>query len=87
MHPQATNFEPLCDQLRSPAAAGLSSDEKLSLWRGLACHSFCRASGFCPNEPSLTHARKRVCVCLSAPLSLHATNYEPLRKQTCMQYF
>jgi hypothetical protein len=45
MHLQATNYEPLRDQLRSPAAASLSSEEKLSLWRGLACHSFCRALG------------------------------------------
>jgi hypothetical protein len=42
---QATNYEPLRDQLRSPAAANLSSDEKLLLWRGLACHSFARALG------------------------------------------
>jgi hypothetical protein len=42
---QATNYEPLRDQLRSPAAAALSSDEKLGLWRGLAGHSFCRALG------------------------------------------
>jgi hypothetical protein len=44
-HLKATNYEPLRDQLRSPAAGGLSSEEKLSLWRGLACHSFCRALG------------------------------------------
>ncbi|KAF6264722.1 Peroxin-3 [Scenedesmus sp. NREL 46B-D3] len=42
---QATDYEPLRDQLRSPAAAGLSSEEKLALWRSLACHSFCRALG------------------------------------------
>lgn len=42
---QATNYEPLRDQLRSPAAAALSSEQKLALWRGLAGHSFCRALG------------------------------------------
>eukprot|EP00879_Flechtneria_rotunda_P019143 GHRR01020098.1.p1 GENE.GHRR01020098.1~~GHRR01020098.1.p1 ORF type:complete len:194 (+),score=76.72 GHRR01020098.1:195-776(+) len=40
---QATNYEPLREQLRSSSASSLSSDEKLELWRGLAIHSFCRA--------------------------------------------
>lgn len=42
---QATNYEPLRDQLRSPAAAQLNSEGKLNLWRGLASHSFTRALG------------------------------------------
>ncbi|KAF8065730.1 VAC8 [Scenedesmus sp. PABB004] len=41
----ATNYEPLREQLRSPAAAALGSEEKLALWRGLAAHSFVRALG------------------------------------------
>eukprot|EP00878_Enallax_costatus_P033994 GHUV01037591.1.p1 GENE.GHUV01037591.1~~GHUV01037591.1.p1 ORF type:complete len:423 (+),score=131.41 GHUV01037591.1:598-1866(+) len=42
---QATDYEPLREQLRSPAATQLSSEEKLNLWRGLASHSFTRALG------------------------------------------
>lgn len=42
---QRTDYQPLRDQLRGPASASLSSEEKLGLWRGLASHSFTRALG------------------------------------------
>jgi len=42
---QSTNYEPLRQQLRSGSSSTLSSDEKLTLWQGLACHSFARALG------------------------------------------